>query len=188
MERLGREQAGMVMLEVRFSRIFPVAFVLLGFGLVAGCMTWIASADRSTWTSVQWSSLAFAVVLGLLVGAAGVRQLVVPACLLTATDRGVLLHLDGNRYLPTGFLLPWKEIADISIETVKAWQGDHLRRFHTIALRLRPGSPPVPSAVSYGPGDSSLAAHVDASSGNLRGEELLRRLTALHRRFGTPGG
>lgn len=183
MERSTTDRAGEVLLEVRFTRAFAGAFVVVGLGLIATCVLLASGADRGRWGGAQWSFVAFGVLLGALLAVAGLRQLRSPARLLTATDRGVLLHLEGNRYVRTGFLVPWNEIESLSLETVRGWQGDDARRFRTVALRLRSDARRVPGEMSYGPGDTSEAVHVDASSGDVRGEALLRRLQELHRRF-----
>lgn len=184
MRRVTPERAGSVLLPVEFGRLRSGILALAGGGLAGGTLVLLGAADRTSWGAGQWLMGSFALVLGGLVLIASARQLLSPVRMITATDRGLLLHLDGSRYVRTGCLVRWSDVEELSLDTVDGWQGADRRRFKTIVVALRSGAPPVPDTANYGPAGPERSVRIDASNGSLRGEELLHGLETLHRRYG----
>jgi len=184
MQRVAPGRAGSILLKVEFGRLRSGILALVGGVLAGGTFLLLGAADRTSWGAGQWFFGGFALLLGGLVLIASARQLLSPARMITATDTGLLLHLDGSRYLPTGWLVRWSDIEELFLDTVDGWQGGDRRRFKTIVLSLRPEAPPVPDAANYGPAGPARSVRIDASNGSVRGDDLLQSLQNLHRRYG----
>lgn len=180
-DRVAPDQAGVVLLEVKFSRLRATILTLVGVGLVGATLALVLAADRSSWGVGEWLFVTMGTLLGSLIMIASVRQVLSPITMITATDRGLLLHLDGSRYVEAGCLIQWRDIEDLSLDIVSGWQGGDRRRFKTIVLSLRPAAPVIPRSANYGPLGPGRSIRVDASNGTLRGEDLLDSLEEIRR-------
>jgi len=149
--------------------------VLLGFAVLAIAMA-LASASLG-------ARLGFA-AFGLLIAMGGVRQVMLlrsPLVMFTVTGDGITTYLDGPRYTRRGFSLPWSEVRSIELVRRRIQPGN--RRCVTVAVEVDAGRS-VPRAVSYGATDEDgRILHLDAMTGDLRGEALLEAVRSAWLRF-----
>ncbi len=177
-------EVGSVVFRSRMNPLFAVFT-----GLVTGVIT-LVTADLllfHLFTGVDLESTSAKVLCGvfLLIGLAGlygsVRQFVSPPSVLTATDRGLILHLDGVRYRKDGYFLPWDRVLAIDLlERKMVSSGVGMTGVRNIALKIRADDDfAPPQTISYHPDGSADTIYVDAFNSTPKGEELLRQLRQL---------
>ena len=108
------------------------------------------------------------------------RLLLRPPLMFAATEKGIVSYFAGGRYGGTGTLVPWERIVELAYveRVIQAPRG--LRRLRTIAIKVGlDGGWHVPLAASFAHDGSEDTIHLDASTGDVSGPELLARLREL---------
>lgn len=160
---------------VYWSRAWS-SFMVVGFFIV----TFISVA--MAWRSWPEQKFLFGVMalFSLMMGAGlmrSIRLLLYPITLFEADLQEVVTYMNGSDYGKEGYHIPWRDVEEMQLVTRIAAGGGN-KRVRTVALLLKEGCQ-APSRISPGGSDDSRIVHLDASTGNLRLQTLLKEMHGL---------
>jgi hypothetical protein len=176
----GVDQSGRVLLVCRWRRSWS-AFMTGGFllGIVVlgnslGPQLGGMGAGMPGFLRLLCALIALAMGAGFV---ASGRLLLWPPVMFAATEKGIVSYFAGGRYGGSGTLIPWERIVDLAYveRVVPAPRG--LCRLRTIAIKVdADASWRAPLAASFTHDGSEDTIHLDASTGEVSGPELLAKL------------
>lgn len=181
MNQQNNSEFGTVIFRSRWRRGFSVLQTAVGIGVTVGFSYVLLNED-------SWflkSLVAAIVLLGLFAVAHGIRNIIRPLTLFTITSRGVLMFMEGGGIrLASPFFVPWERVESMEYQERKGadGSGDSFTS-KTVALKVRTDETWTPADYltrSYE--KSAGCVHLDAFTGTIRGEELLRQLQEIKAR------
>lgn len=178
MNQQNNSEFGTVIFQSRWRRGFSVLQIAVGIGVAVGFSYVLLNED-------SWflkSLIAVVVLLALIAVVFGIRNLINPSVLFAVTNRGVLMFMEGGGVrLASPFFVPWERVESMEYQERKGADasGDNFTS-KTVALKVRTDEAWTPADyLSRNYEKSAGCVHLDASTGTVRGEELLAQLQKI---------
>ena len=178
MNQQNTSEFGTVIFQSRWRRGFSVLQIAVGIGVAVAFSYALLKED--SWF-LQLLIAAF-VLLGLFAVVHGVRNVINSAVLFAVTNRGVLMFMEGDGVrLASPFFVPWERVESMEYQERRGadGSGDSFTS-KTVALKVRTDETWTPAEyLTRNYEKSAGCVHLDAFTGTVRGEELLRRLQGI---------